>query len=234
MLNKYGIILDNEISYDIGVSIISRPSIPAPTRQYIEKEVRGKDGKLYEDLGTYEDIDIPIKCNFASRKPDEWNDIYRQIKKWIKNKSKLRFSDDLSYFYVINKITIDSSERAIKRIGRFNLIINCKPFMYLESGLEDMPIATSIYNAYEAARPIYFITGEGVLTLTINNVTVTVNVGQNLIINTEKGLCYRTDGTMNNIALKGKYKDLYLKEGENTFSWTSGFKIEIVPNWRTL
>ena len=231
---KYGIILDEEISSEMGVSIITRPSIPTPLRQYNETEVKGKNGKLYEDLGTYEDIDIVVKCNFASKELDEWNDIYRKVKNWIKDKQKLRFADDLSYFYAINKIEIDSPERVIKRIGRFNLKISCKPFMNLESGLEEMQIASNIYNDYEEARPTYKILGEGLLTLTINGVGITANIGQNLTINTEKGLCYRIDGTPNNIALTGDYKDLYLKEGNNTFTWSNGFTITVVPNWRCL
>jgi len=47
-------------------------------------------------------------------------------------------------------------------------------------------------------------------------------------------LCYRRDGTINNIALTGNYKDLYLKEGPNNFTWTSGFTIKLIPNWRCL
>ena len=54
-----------------------------------------------------------------------------------------------------------------------------------------------------------------------------------LIIDTDKGLCYRK-GIVNNVALESKYEDMYLLEGENTFSWTSGFKIYILPNWRCL
>ena len=231
---KYDIILNEESGSDIGIAVTTRPSIPSPTRQYNEIEVKGKSGKLYEDLGTYTDIDIIVKCNFVSNTPEEWNDVYRKVKRWIQSKTKLKFTDDLLYFYSINKITIDSTIRGLQIVGVFDLIINCKPHMYLESGLEEMEIASSIYNNHEEARPTYKILGEGLLTLTVNGIAVTANVGQNLIINTEKGLCYRTDGTHNNIALTGDYKDLYLKEGSNTFTWTSGFAITVVPNWRCL
>lgn len=231
---KYDIILNEESGSDIGIAVSTRPSIPSPTRQYNEIEVKGKSGKLYEDLGTYADIDIIVKCNFVSSTPEEWNDVYRQVKRWIQSKSKLKFTDDLLYFYRINKITIDSTIRGLQIVGVFDLTINCKPHMYLESGLEEIPIVSSIYNNNEEARPTYKILGEGLLTLTVNGIAIKVNVGQNLIINTEKGLCYRIDGTPNNIALTGDYKDLYLKEGNNTFTWTSGFAITVVPNWRCL
>lgn len=35
-----------------------------------------------------------------------------------------------------------------------------------------------------------------------------------------------------NRRLTGYYEDLYLKEGENTFSVSPGFTVKIKPNWR--
>ena len=177
----YDIILNEESGSDIGIAVSTRPSIPSPTRQYNEIEVKGKSGKLYEDLGTYTDIDIIVKCNFVSNTPEEWNDVYRKVKRWIQSKTKLKFTDDLLYFYSINKITIDSTIRGLQVVGVFDLTINCKPHMYLESGLEEIPIVSNIYNNNEEARPTYKILGEGLLTLTVNGIAVTANVGQNLI-----------------------------------------------------
>lgn len=231
---KYAILLNDTPSYDVGVSIVSRPSIPTPVRKYREIEIGGKNGKLYEDLGTYDDIEITVKCNFASKKSDSWNEDYRRIKEWIKGVETLTFSDDLNYFYKVNKVTIDSTERALKRLGRFNLVINCKPFSYLKEGQQEITLPSGLYNDYEATQPIYKVTGEGVITLTVNGVSATANVGQNLIINTEKGLCYRTDGTTNNTALTAEYEDLFLQEGNNTFAYTTGFTVNIIPNWRCL
>lgn len=52
--------------YDIYINDIScieqkilpttRPDIPAPVKNYNEYDIPGRDGKLYEDLGTYDDI----------------------------------------------------------------------------------------------------------------------------------------------------------------------------------
>ena len=47
-------------------------------------------------------------------------------------------------------------------------------------------------------------------------------------------IAYRTDGTMQNTSLTGDYEDLYLIEGENKVSITSGFVLKIIPNWRYL
>ena len=90
-----------------------------------------------------------------------------------------------------------------------------------------------VYNDYLISKPIYRIVGDGYITIKINNKVIKANVGQELIIDTDKGLCYR-EGIVNNVALEGKYEDMYLLEGENTLSWSEGFNVYVTTNWRCL
>ena len=70
--------------------------------------------------------------------------------------------------------------------------------------------------------------------LTVNGKTMKATVGQNLTIDTERMLAYRTDGTLMNTSVTGDYEDLYLQAGENEISITSGFSLKIIPNWRCM
>jgi predicted phage tail component-like protein len=236
MYSNYFVIFNGNTSKDLKISVVKRPSAPSPIRQYRETEVIGRNGKLYEDLGTYGDIEISVEFNFIEYDPNNFNERLRQVKKWINNvtDSKLKFSDDLSYFFVVSKTVISDSSRTFKKLGRFTVTFTCEPFMYLEDGQEERTLSNSLNNNYEVTQPIYKISGEGMLTLTVNGASVIANVGQNLTIDTKLGLCFRADGTINNTALTGKYKDLFLKEGNNAFSYTAGFTINIIPNWRCL
>ena len=54
------------------------------------------------------------------------------------------------------------------------------------------------------------------------------------MIDTERMIAYRTDGTIQNTAVMGEYEDLYLQEGDNEILATDGFEISIIPNWRVL
>ena len=83
-------------------------------------------------------------------------------------------------------------------------------------------------------HPIYKISGNGTCILTVNGKNMSATVGQNLTIDTDLMIAYRTDGDINNIAVTGNYEDLWLQEGENTISITSGYDLSIIPNWRTL
>lgn len=90
------------------------------------------------------------------------------------------------------------------------------------------------YHAGEESHPVYKILGEGVCTLTVNGKTMTANVGQNLTIDTDRQLAYRSDGTLNNTAVTGNYEDLVLVEGDNKVTITDGFDLKVIPYWRYL
>lgn len=229
---KYFIIYNNKTNLDVNLLIKNRPTKPSPVMRYEEIEVPG--GKtLYIEKG-YSDIEISIVFNFVS-KIDEWDKDFRKIKEWLLSKkdNKLIFSDDLEYFYKVKKVSIETPERILKKIGRFTVVFTCEAYSYELNGTNEVQINNSIYNGSMLTKPIYRIVGEGLLTLTINNNTIKANVGQELIIDTELGLCYR-EGIINNVALQGNYEDMYLIEGENTFNFSEGFKIYITPNWRCL
>lgn len=226
---NYFIIYNDSTNLDVNLLVINRPSKPAPVMEYEEVKVPG--GKtLYREKG-YGDIEITVSFNFMSKY--SWDKDFRKIKQWLLSKvnNKLKFSDDLEVFYRVNKVTIETPERVMKKVGRFNVTFICDPLTYIEENERELPQA--LYNDYLVAKPIYRIVGEGYLTMNINNKTIKANVGQELIIDTDKGLCYRK-GIINNVALEGKYADMYLQEGNNTFSWTNGFKIYILPNWGCL
>ena len=230
-MGKYFILYNNETNLDFDLLIRNRPTKPAPEMEYEEVKVPG--GKtLYREKG-YGDIVITVSFNFLSKKSFEWDKDFRRIKKWLLGKvdNRLKFSDDLEVYYKVNKVTIDTPERIFKKLGRFDVTFTCEPYVYIDT--DEIELSTYLYNDYLVSKPIYRIVGEGYLTLNINNKVIKANVGQELIIDTDKGLCYR-EGIVNNVALEGRYEDMYLLEGENTFSWTKGFEVYITPNWRCL
>ena len=230
-MDKYFILYNDKTNLDVDLLVKKRPSKPSPIMKYEEVQVPG--GKtLYIEKG-YKDIEIPVSFNFKSKKPTEWDKDFRIIKKWLLSKinNKLKFSDDLEVYYKVNKVTIDTPERVMKKIGRFNVTFTCEPYVYIDE--EEIELSTLLYNAYLISKPIYRIVGEGYLTFNINNKLIKANVGQELIIDTDKGLCYK-EGVVDNVALEGRYEDMYLLEGENTFNWSNGFEIYILPNWRCL
>lgn len=232
----YYIILDDVSSFSKNIVVTKRPSIPAPEPDYTDIQVGGVSGNYVEFDGTYRDITVSIEFNYITN-PNNWHQVWRDVKSWLLTGGMhvLQFSDDIGFYRVVKKITLDTNEREFIETASFTANFTFAPYEYSVEGKQlytAEQCAINPYNFYSC--PTYYITGEGMCTLTVNGNPMTANVGQNLTINTRLQLAYRTDGTAQNTDVTGNYDDLYLNPGENEISITDGFDLLIQPNWRCL
>lgn len=213
----------------------TRPNIPAAIRKNTVYKLPGVDGDLYGHEDAVEDITIDVKFGFFGP-PDKWMDMFRGAKKWLLTKlsGKLVFSDDPEFFYKVKTVSINTATRTVKTIGEFTASFVCEGYQYLKSGAYECGMDDVKYNPYSLSKPVYRITGEGMCNLVVNGKTMTANVGQEIIINTDTMLAYRSNGTLQNTLISGDYENLWLVQGENTVSITSGFALSIIPNWRCI
>lgn len=236
MRATFHIFYNGESCKGIGLSVVGRPQIPVPEREYDTVKVEGRDGELHRDKGTYKDIEIKINFNFVSKTPDVWAQDLRKVKKWLysgKDK-RLIFSDDPEYCYMVKRAVMSDSERAVRRVGKFEIAFTCEGYMYRIDGQDEKEIGDYLYNPYMIAQPIYKVYGNGTITLEVNGNQVTAEVDGQLNIDTKLGICYNAANEISNASLTGEYKGLYLKEGDNSFNYTAGFSVVLVPNWREL
>lgn len=229
----YSILFRGNRCEDYGLLIEERPKIPKPTRDVETEEIPGKSGVIVKDRKRYKPIEIPVRFNFAAKEND-WNEKFRRAKRWLNGSGELSFSDDSDYFYKVYYTDISDAERENRRKGSFETTFVCDPFTYLKCGKREYDAKEVLYNLYSEAHPVYKITGEGVCYLSVNGREMKANVGQNITIDTERMIAYRTDGVMNNALVSGDYQDLYLIEGENQIGITPGFNLKVIPNWRSL
>lgn len=110
----------------------------------------------------------------------------------------------------------------------------CDPYTYFENGTIAVAPEEAELNPYDTSKPTYIITGEKKGTLTVNGNEMTINVGQNLTIDTDRMIAYREDGTLQNAAVTGNYEELYLLLGKNTIEISTGLNLKVIPNWRQL
>ena len=224
---------------EVGMTIKRRPSIPAPKRRVQTVKIAGRDGELVIDEGLYESIVIKVEFNFLTKSPDQWMDAFRKAKEWLSGHGNLCFSDDMDWFFDVNYVEITDTERTTRRLGNFTAEFHCDPYMYSRDGQNLISVDESgLYNPYMTAHPIYYITGTGSGTLTVNGKTVDF-VSESIGVLTGM-LTIDTDlmrtvhySTPANNAISGLYEDLYLRNGMNYISISSGFTVEIVPRWRT-
>ncbi len=218
----------------MGVRITQRPNIPIPEEKIETYSVEGRDGSLTVRTGKYKDIEIEVLIGFYEKR-SLWAERLRAVKEWLhsQGQGRLKLADDPGYYYKVKYVKAKECERQLGKFGTFAATFVCQPYVYLDSGDIDIPIGTLV-NEYAAAHPVYHISGEGRCTLTVNKNTMVCNVGQNLTIDTDRMVAYREDGTLHNADVTGDYERLWLIQGENTITATSGFKVTVQPMWRRL
>lgn len=218
-----------------GVYIERRPSIPAPEEKIEKITIPGRDGDLIVREGVWKDIEIPVSLAFRATDPTNWFAIWRSMKAWLRGSGKLSFSDDGVFFYKVKYIELSDAEREIRKHGRFTANFVCEPYQYERAATEwiNLPTDGILGNPYSIpSHPVYKIIGEGVCVLTVNAYELQANVGQNLVIDTERQLSYRMDGTPQNTMVTGDYTKLHLQTGDNNIAVTEGFDLQIQPCWR--
>lgn len=228
------IYLDYRSCIKMGLFPVKPPVIPTAKKQYNEVTIPGRDGIFYVDLGTYDDIVLPVEFNFQSKKKtvDERFRYYRSV---LFNVKELMRDSDPDMYYRIKKIEIGNLDRGTSNtIGTFQCDFTLDPYAYLRTGKKKMTPNRVKFNRYDLCHPIYVITGEGVCQIKVNGNTASINATDTVYIDTDLHLCYRDDGTWVNTSLTGYYEDLYLKHGTNELSFSSGFDVRIIPNWRTI
>ena len=218
---------------EINVYPVRYPNIPAAVEKITEVEVPGRDGKIKIRTGNYEPTEIPVEFNYIG-KEELWNERWRKAKQWLsKANAELSFADDQNFFYKVDRVELDTNERISRKIGRFTArFITKDGLSYYKSGKCKTDISEAKYNPGIMTKPIYFITGEGLCTITVNGKSMKANVSKDIVINTELMIAYHLDKSSQNTAVKGNYEDLYLQEGKNEISITEGFGCKIIPNWR--
>lgn len=236
----YGIQYNGIKDTDIGVLVVSRPSIPAPEPKVTVWNIAGRDGSLYSSDDLYDDIQIFVELNFMAP-VNEWAARARQIKQWLLDRKKdrrLYLSDDMSFFYKVKNVSVGEITRSSKRIGNLTPMFTCDPYMYLTSGLTPIKWTTmdlNLQNPYSLSKPKYIITGQSTVNISVNDADVVADVNGELTIDTDLMIAYTNDGTLKNAAIDGDYEQLWLPSGKNKvyISGEGNPTMDIIPNWRT-
>lgn len=219
----------------IGVVVKTLPSIPAAKKREKSITIPGMDGTIYTTDGEYESTEIEIPFNFIGDE-EKWDERIGMARKWLSARNKkMRLSSDPEHFYRVQKVELDEAEHTTARICNFSAtFVTLDGLRYLVEGQQEYSANEVKFNPYEISHPLYKIYGEGQCELNVNGNVIRANVGQNLIIDTERKLAYREDGTLRNTNVTGNYEELFLRERDNEIMITDGFELKIVPNWRCL
>lgn len=234
MTDYYFVDQNGAKSCDFHIYFEEYPKIKLGQQKYEKKTVPGR-GNVYYETGTYSDTEIKMTVDVNTVMTDtERMAAYTRAREFLLGCKTISFSDAQEYFYKVKYMDLGSVDQYTDDAGDFDISVVCEPGTFLANGTLEYSFADILQNPYSVCHPEYRITGEGICELTVNGVTMSANIGQNLTINTDLMLAYRADGTIQNTEVSGDYTDLYLQPGENTISISNGFELLIIPNWRCL
>ena len=233
MNKRFGFSNEMGATLDYGIHFLSYPVFDFGTEKIDSIEVPGRVGTLTRRTGEYSDTTIENDMEFRAADRNEHELKMLEIRKFLKSTGRAVYTDMEEYYFRVKKVGIDDIKKKYGIFGNVTVTFLCDPVMYLQAGDTAVPISRDLelYNAWSESHPVIRITGEGVCKVSVNGKEVSANVGQNLTIDTDLMQAYRKDGMLNNTALTGNYEDLYLQEGQNKISVSSGFTAEIIPRW---
>lgn len=217
------------------VKLLGTIQIPTPQKRYDTITIPGRDGLLYEE-DAYDDIVIPLEMEIQDLDLKENEDAIDIVKRWLKEATdpRLFLSVDERSFYRVHQVEMSEIEIQYRRYGQFTAKFTCDPYRYQAASDVAVNLTEQLMNNYAVSRPIYIITGNGACTLTVNGNAIPLTVDGELTINTEKQLCYKSQGVFANKAMTGEFSDLFLLQGKNTLALTDGFTGKIITNMRKI
>ncbi|WP_143032605.1 hypothetical protein [Eubacterium aggregans] len=223
--------------------IITSMVIPPPLRRVNTVQIAGRDGNMYETTDNYEDIDIKVSLTTINPRREyvEWHAWWSKVKQWLLSAhDRIKIGAYPGKYFKVKNIRLGDPERTWYISSSMEVTITCDPYIYLDDGDRERALTSGKLYADCSCNPVYKFAGETTLTLAVNGHSITVNIGQNIALDTELMTCYRVIGSANVIAnadVEGDPLDkLRLMEGENTIAITSPGDVtaSVIPHWRHL
>lgn len=227
---EYKIVTDFIDSSDYRVKFLEYPTIHRGQRVRKMIEIPGK-GTLVQDEEMYEDTVVTLQMDITACRGESPDQLLIHFVSGLVQSSRLYLQELNGDFFQIKKVEISDYSQISDCNIEFEVTITCEPGQYIEDGRFYQNAESEIRNLYSESCPVYKITGNGRCVLSVNGKSMTANVSQSIIIDTQKMLAYREDGVGQNTLVEGNYEDLYLMPGKNSVSITENFELSIKPNW---
>ena len=225
---KIDIIYNGEYGQQHDVYLFEPPVIASPKKKYSSYSVSGRNGEIIEDIS--QKSNSQITCVFSMLNNAKHK--LRYLKRWLKGCGELQITDSMDFYYKVLMIEFGNLEEHTTNYATISVTFTIYPYEFSMNGKHSIFLQNGIiHNPYDKAFPIYYISGEGVCTLSVNGNLVSANVGQSLIIDTFLMLAYRNNNELANTSLSGDYNDLRLLTGDNIIEISAGFNLRILTNW---
>lgn len=239
-------IFDGESSLDYGVYIGGQNTFNAPQRDVAKVSIPGRNGDLVQDNGRFLNVQVPYNIVVM----DSFRDKTDAIKAWLLSKKGYCKLVDTYHpgTYRMARVAggIDFETAAYNLTGKTQVIFDCKPERFLDSGDEVFNVGErgqtksasgSILNPTRfPSKPKMRVKGQGSGTVTVEENTIVVsNLNEYVDIDSELMNCYKGATNKNaDVALPNhEYPELH--PGANRIEFGGGVTaVEVQGRWWTI
>ena len=230
-------IFNGRSSEDFGLILSGIGTFASTSRDISSVSVPGRNGDLLIDNGRYHNVELTYEAAI----PRQFRRRFDEFRPFMLSSLGYRRLEDTYHpdEYRMARFAGNLSPEMVGAAfiaGRFDLVFDCKPQRFIKSG--EIPVTFSapgaLYNSGFEALPLITVYGSGAGTVTVGDVTVTLNsIDDYVVLDCDIQDAYRGTANKNNTIYAPEFPTL--PPGECLISWTGGVtRIEIVPRWWTL
>ena len=227
-------------SDDVHVVVERYPSVELAGRKLDTQSVPGRNGDLLFPQNAYQNYVQSYEI-YVSAERIRLPRAMREVANWLCGPAgyqKLEDSYDVETYrraYFAGPLDVES---VLHRFGRATIEFNCQPHRFLRIG--DVPVQVQQGQALLnptafTALPLITVTGTGAGTLTVGDVTVTINSMPRgvIVLDSDTQNAYYGAFNLNSTISAPEFPTL--PAGESVVRWTGGITgVEIIPRWWTL
>ncbi|WP_461213873.1 phage tail protein [Lacticaseibacillus sp. GG6-2] len=212
-----------------GTYLTSKPPIPAAARDVKTTDVPGrKNGSLTQKLG-WKDTSWSPTLQLVDVK--NINDAWRKTKAILQSATKLAFSDDTGFYYVVKsctpgELTIDTTDV----IGTYKPTFVLDPLEYQDTLAQTFTANFDLNNpGSESSDPLLVVSGSGTVKLSVNTDEFSIDsVTADVTID-----CMTHTVTMGGKDVTSSTKGDFpqFKPGVNHVVLTGATKVVVTPRW---
>lgn len=211
------------------------PSYPAGQRSVTKATIPGRNGDEVQDDGTYANVVQPYEVWFNGQPFGGFNAGAARVANWLlgpKGYQRLEDSyDPETYRMALFAGPMDMANWMLRR-GRATLEFDCKPERWLKAGQIPVTVASGevLYNAWRAAKPLLYVTGNGTLNIGTKSITISGTSGEVTIDCDVKDAWQGLNNLNDNIEVANRDWPT-LPPGETTVTYSGLTSVKIVPRW---
>jgi phage-related protein len=221
--------INNTPSSDFGIYLADSNLFDSAAEDVEYIEIAGRNGALTVSNNRFKSFTARLECYCIKDMQTNINNFKNYLMS-LKGGFVLKDSVHAGVFRIgrNDSFKLDDSDR---NKAVFTLSINCRPEIYLESGLTEVNITSGdiLTNpTFFDSKPLIAVKGNG--TLNIGDYELTVNTSQtSLTIDCEAMNCYNNNVNCNNDVTLTDFP--VLKTGKNEITFTDFTEVKITPRW---